>query len=81
MDAHRIAALIAAVIVAINSIMAMFNLPTLDVDENAIYQVVSVVLLVGTWAYTIWLNFPFTKEAKAGQQLIDKLKSEREETD
>lgn len=79
MDVKRVSSLIAAFAVAMNSIFAMFGIPQLDIDEPTIYNVVSVVALVGTWAWTIWTNFPFTKEAKAGQKVIDELKAQRKE--
>ena len=79
MDVKRISALIASVVVAVNAIMAMTGLPQLSIDEELIYNVVSAVALVGTWGYTIWKNFPFTKEAKVGQAVIDDLKAKKKE--
>ena len=78
MDVKRISALVASVIVAVNTILAMTGLPQLSLDEEAIYNVVSAVALVGTWGYTVWKNFPFTKEAKVGQAVIDELKAKNQ---
>lgn len=78
MDTKRIAALVASVVVALNAVLAMTGLPQLNMDEETVYNVVSGIALVGTWAYTIWKNFPFTPEAKVGQAVIDELKAKNQ---
>lgn len=81
METKKIVALIVAILAAVNMILKAFNVPTLDVTEDMIYTIASCVVMVVSWASTIWYNFNFTNAAKEGQKVTDAIKAAKYEED
>ncbi len=75
LDAKSIAALIITAIIQVNTVLAGFGVTPVSVDEQGVYTAVSVIVSLINVAYTIWHNFNFTKAAKAGQLVTDRIKT------
>ena len=74
MEVKKIVALIVAIISAANMILDAFGMPPIPLEEGTIYTIASAVVMLISWASTIWLNFNFTDASKAGQSVINKIK-------
>ena len=81
MDSKLIGNMVVALVGLVNTVCAMFNVPQLDVTEEQVYQVVSVVAMCATWAYSCYSNFNFTEAAKIGQGVTDTIKELQETSD
>lgn len=77
MDKSQIASTICGALGVFNAIMVMMGKATLDIPEDAIYSVVSGVLLIASSVLIWWKNHNVTKEAQEGQKVIDALKEEK----
>lgn len=75
MDKGTIVRTITSAIVAINACLVMFGVTVFeDVTEDAIYTVVSAVVMVVAWVVSHYKNNDFTKEAAEGTGLTRLLK-------
>lgn len=72
--AETIARTIAFVVVWVNQLFAFIGMPTLNIDEEAIYAAVSTLITfcVSIWAW--WKNNSFTSAAIAGDSVVKALK-------
>lgn len=77
MDKSQIASTICGALAVFNAIMVMLGKSTLDIPEDAIYNVVSGVALIASSVLIWWKNHNVTKEAQEGQKVIDALKEEK----
>lgn len=71
-----IARTIALVIALINQLCAYKGWVPLDIDENAIYEVLTVVATFGTAIVAWWKNNSFTQAAKKGDEAKEIAKAE-----
>ena len=63
-------------IVILNQICLTKGWITFDLGEDGAYEIASSLMLVVVAIWTWWKNNSFTKEAKAGDELMEKLKNE-----
>lgn len=75
MDKQLIVRLIVSVIAVVNSVCTMAGFPLLNLGEEQVSDVVSVVVLVAAWAWGFWKNNSFTTAAKEGQKVTEAIKS------
>lgn len=75
MNAKKISTLVIAVLSLVNMILSWLGLPQLVFDNTTIYTVVSAIITVISWLGVVWFNFNFTDASKAGQLVINKIKS------
>ena len=75
METKKVAALIAAFISIVNIICSALNITPIELNEEQIYQAVSIIALIISWASNVWYNFNFTRAAKEGQKVTDAIKA------
>lgn len=64
-----------------NQILAILGKGTLEICEQDIYQVVSLVVTIGASAVAWWKNNSFTQAAIACDEAMKKLRAGNEDTD
>lgn len=74
MNAETIKAVVSMIIVVIVSVLSAIGI---DVDGDALTNVVYAVLLIVVTAYGCYRNHNFTQAAQEGQKLIDELKGNK----
>ncbi len=77
MSADTLARTICLTVALINQFLAMFGKEVLPFGEDAIYQTVTIIFTLVTSVIAWWKNNSVTKEAKAADIYLKKLK-ERE---
>ena len=70
-----IARTIILVLALINQILAIFGKGTIEIAENDIYQVVSIVFTIGSAIAAWWYNNSFTKHAIRADDYMKALKN------
>ncbi|MEB8129743.1 phage holin [Mammaliicoccus sciuri] len=76
-DAGTLTRIIVLVIALINQALALTGFNPIPVDEDALYQFISMAFMgvASIWAW--WKNNPVTKEAKWGQEKTNKYKAQK----
>lgn len=59
----------------INQILAIFGKGTIDITENDIYQVVSIIFTIVSAIAAWWYNNSFTKHAIRADEYMEALKN------
>ena len=75
MKTGTIARTIALALALLNQLFAIFGVERLDIDDDTIYQIVSLIATVVTAAQAWWKNNSFTKEAQLADDYMRGLKS------
>lgn len=70
-----IARTIVLALALINQILAIMGKGTIDIAENDIYQVVSLIATIITSIVAWWYNNSFTKKAIRADKYLDALKN------
>lgn len=65
-------------IALINAVLAFLGETKLDIDENTVYTLATVISTVGASLWAMWKNNSFTKEAKQADKYMKELKSKKE---
>ena len=73
--AKSITAVIVFALTWLNVILNSFGMEAVPVDQAGLYTTVSVLLALGSSAYSIWHNFNFTSSAKIAQDFLTALKA------
>lgn len=81
MNTGLIVRLLVSVVAMVNAVCAIMNVPGLEITEAQLYEAVSVLGMVGTWAWGFWKNNSFTKEAQKADAYMEQLKAEKYGTD
>ena len=66
---------IVLIIAVINAGLVFFGKNTIDISEDAIYEIVSYAFLIGSSVVAWWKNNSFTQEALMGDQLKNEMKA------
>lgn len=78
LDAGTVARTIVLFIALLNQIFAISGIAVLDINENDVYQLVSLLFTVGSALVSWWKNNSFSEEAIEGDKLMKELKGEKE---
>lgn len=81
MDTQLIVRIIVSIIAIINLCAAQFGFDPLDIEEESVYTVVSLIVAIVTWIWGFWKNNNFTKNAKAAQKVKDDLDAKDKESE
>lgn len=63
------------ILALLNQIFAIFGIDTINIEEDSIYQVISVLFTIGAAIVAWWKNNSFTQSAIAADELKDVLNS------
>lgn len=63
------------ILALLNQIFAVFGIDTIDIEEDSIYQVISVLFTIGAAIAAWWKNNSFTQAAITADELKDVLNS------
>ena len=74
--ADTIARTIVLALALINQVLAVCGKGTIDIAENDIYQIVSLVVTIASAVVAFWKNNSFTKAAIEADAYLAKLKKE-----
>lgn len=74
LDAGTVARTIVLFIALLNQIFAISGIAVLDINENDVYQLVSLLFTVGSALVSWWKNNSFSEEAIEGDKLMKELK-------
>ena len=80
-DSQVIARTIILTIALINQIFAIFGRQQIPVQEDTVYQIVSLLFTIVTTVWSWWKNNSFTQEAIKADEYMHKLKAQRSEND
>jgi SPP1 family holin len=80
-DSQVIARTIILAIALINQIFAIFGRQQIPVQEDTVYQIVSLLFTIVTTVWSWWKNNSFTPEAIKADEYMHKLKAQRSEND
>lgn len=72
--ADTIARTIVLALALINQVLAVCGKGTIDIAENDIYQIVSLVVTIASAVVAFWKNNSFTKAAIEADAYLSKLK-------
>jgi len=78
LDAGTLARTIVLFIALLNQIFAISGIAVLDINENDVYQLVSLLFTVGSALVSWWKNNSFSEEAIEGDKLMKELKGGNE---
>lgn len=78
LDAGTVARTIVLFIALLNQIFAISGIAVLDINENDVYQLVSLFFTVGSALVSWWKNNSFSEEAIEGDKLMKELKGGNE---
>lgn len=78
LDAGTVARTIVLFIALLNQIFAISGIAVLDINENDVYQLVSLLFTVASAVLSWWKNNSFTEEAVEGDKLMKELKGGKE---
>lgn len=67
------------VITLANDLLVFFNKSPINIDENTVYQIVTILSTIIVPIWTWWKNNSITKHAKKADEYLDKLKAGEEE--
>lgn len=76
-DSRVIARTIILAIALINQIFAIFGRQQIPVQEDTVYQIVSLLFTIVTTVWSWWKNNSFTPEAIQADKLMYELKAKR----
>jgi SPP1 family holin len=76
-DSQVIARTIILAIALINQIFAIFGRQQIPVQEDTVYQIVSLIFTIVTTVWSWWKNNSFTPEAIKADEYMHKLKAKR----
>lgn len=62
------------IIALVNQVLAIFGKPILNIAENDIYQVISILFTIGATVCAWWKNNSFTHAAILGDKVTKNLK-------
>ena len=74
-EAGTIARTAILIIALINQICAVTGLVPMDITNDQVYQIVSLICTIGTSVWSWWKNNSFTKEAIAADRIMKQNKS------
>lgn len=64
-------------VAVINAILAMFNVAPLEVDQEALYNTISGLFLIGS-GYRVWAkNNDYSKKARKRKAIIEQIEEEK----
>ena len=63
------------ILALLNQIFAIFGIDTINIEEDSIYQVISVLFTIGAAIAAWWKNNSFTQAAITADELKDVLNS------
>lgn len=78
LDAGTLARTIVLFIALLNQIFAISGIAVLDINENDVYQLVSLLFTVVSAVLSWWKNNSFTEEAIESDKLMKELKGGNE---
>lgn len=64
------------VVTLVNAVLAFLGKTKLDIDENTIYTLATIISTVAASLWAMWKNNSFTKEAKQADEYLKDLKTE-----
>jgi len=76
-DSKTITRTIILAIALINQIFAIFGRQQIPVQEDTVYQIVSLIFTIVTTVWSWWKNNSFTQEAIQADKLMHELKAKR----
>ena len=76
--ADTIARTIVLALALINQVLAVCGKGTIDIAENDVYQVVSLVITIASSLVAFWKNNSFTKAAIEADAYLSTLKEKKE---
>lgn len=76
-DSQVIARTIILAIALINQIFAIFGRQQIPVQEDTVYQIVSLLFTIVTTIWSWWKNNSFTPEAIEGDRVMHALKTKK----
>lgn len=76
-DAGTLTRIIVLVLALINQALALTGFNPIPVDEDALYQFISMAFMGVASIWVWWKNNPVTKEAKWGQEKTNKYKAQK----
>lgn len=62
----------------LNQVFAVTGIASLNIEENDVYQLASLVALIGSALWSWWKNNSFTQAAIEADKVKDKLKGDDE---
>lgn len=74
--AAKLASALVLGISTINAILAAFNQPIIQANEDTLYYVILLILTLLSLAYRIWKNCNLTSAAKLAQLYLNALKED-----
>ena len=78
LDAGTVARTIVLFIALLNQVFAIAGIAVLDINENDVYQLVSLLFTVASALMSWWKNNSFSEEAIEGDKLMKELKGGNE---
>lgn len=78
LDAGTVARTIVLFIALLNQIFAISGIAVLDINENDVYQLISLLFTVVSALASWWKNNSFTEEAIESDKLMKELKGGKE---
>ncbi|WP_321389000.1 phage holin [uncultured Enterococcus sp.] len=75
-SAQTIARTVVLFLALLNQLLATFGKGTIDIAENDIYQVVSLVVTISTTLVAWWKNNSFTGAAVEADEILKELKQD-----
>lgn len=77
-SAETIARTIVLMLALINQVLAILGKGTIDIAENDLYQVISLLFTIGSTAAAWWKNNSFTAAAIEADERLKELKEDGE---
>ena len=74
---ENIIRLICLILVIVNQAFVASGKINFQIEEEQLYKVISLIMTVVVSGWCYWKDNPFTKEAKAGNELMNKLKEKK----
>lgn len=62
----------------VNQVFALVGIPQLEIDDDTIYQTVTLLATIGSAAWAWWKNNSFTKEAQYADDVLRDMKRKSE---
>ena len=78
-SSDTVARTIILILALVNQLLAVFGKGTIQITENDIYQVVSLVWTIGSALVAWWYNNSFTKHAIRADEYLASLKNGSQE--
>lgn len=75
--ADTVARTVALAIALLNQVFAILGKGTIDIADEQIYQIVSIIFTVATSVIAWWKNNSFTHEAKQADEVLKQLKADK----